>query len=47
MLDELYNDCKADKIKLIINGAGNAKCEKVNSNLYWEKVMNFITKYID
>lgn len=47
MLDELYNACKADKIKLIINGAGHAKCEKVNSNLYWEKVINFITKYID
>ena len=46
MLDELYEVCNAPKDKLIIKNAGHAKCEKVNSNLYWDKVINFINKYI-
>lgn len=46
MLDDLYDACNADKDKLIINNAGHAKCEKVDSDLYWEKVINFIEKYI-
>lgn len=47
MLDELYNACNAPKEKLIINDAGHAKCEKVDSDLYWEKVVNFIHKYMN
>lgn len=46
MLDELYEACNAPKEKLIINNAGHAKCEKVNSHLYWQKVTNFISKYM-
>ena len=46
MLDELYEACNAPKDKLIINDAGHAKCEKVNSDLYWEKVIKFINKYM-
>lgn len=46
MLDKLYNACNADKDKLVIAEAGHAKCEKVNSDLYWEKVINFISKYM-
>lgn len=46
MLDQLYNACNAYKDKLIISNAGHAKCEKVNSDLYWEKVINFISKFM-
>lgn len=47
MLDELYSACNSHKEKLIINNAGHAKCEKVDSDLYWRKVINFIEKYIN
>lgn len=47
MLDRLYKACNANKDKLIVNNAGHAKCEEVDSNLYWEKVINFIDKYIN
>lgn len=47
MLDELYDACSAPKDKLIINNAGHAKCEKVNSDLYWEKVIAFISEYMN
>ena len=46
MLEELYNGCNAYKDKLIINNAGHAKCEKVDSDLYWDKVITFISKFI-
>lgn len=46
MLDELYNGCNAYKDKLIVNNAGHAKCEKVDSDLYWEQVTTFISKFI-
>lgn len=47
MLDRLYEACNAPKDKLIINNAGHAKCEKVNSDLYWAKVITFISEYIN
>ena len=46
MLDKLYEACNAPKDKLIIDNAGHAKCEKVNSDLYWDRVIEFISKYI-
>ena len=46
MLHELYEACNAPKDQLIISNAGHAKCEKVNSDLYWENVIKFISKYM-
>ncbi|WP_297131007.1 alpha/beta hydrolase [Terrisporobacter sp.] len=42
MHNELYEACNSKKEKLIIENAGHAKCEKVNSQLYWERVEKFI-----
>ena len=46
MLDRLYEACNAPKDKLIIDNAGHAKCEKVNSDLYWDRVIEFISQYM-
>ncbi|WP_455538717.1 alpha/beta hydrolase [Terrisporobacter sp.] len=46
MLDEVYNACSSKKDKLIVKGAGHAKSEKLNSDLYWKKVLEFIKPYI-
>lgn len=47
MLDELYEAYNGPKDKLIVNDAGHARCEKVNSNLYWNRVTKFINKYMN
>lgn len=46
MLEELYSACNSPKDKLIVNNAGHAKSEKVNSKLYWGKIEEFSHKYI-
>ena len=46
MLDKLYDACKAPKDKLIVKEAGHAKSEKIATDIYWDKVINFINKYI-
>ena len=47
MLDKLYNACNSPKEKLIINDADHAKCERVNSDLYWSTVDRFINNYLN
>lgn len=46
MMDKLYEACNSEKDKVIIEGAGHAKSEKVNTALYWDRVVEFIDKYI-
>lgn len=46
MLDEVYNACSAPKEKLIVEGAGHAKSSKVNPELYWDSIFEFLNKYI-
>lgn len=46
MLDELYDASTTEKEKLVIEGAGHAKASKVNPNLYWSTITNFLNQYI-
>lgn len=46
MLDEVYNSCAAPKEKLIIKDAKHAKSSKVNPELYWNSISNFLNKYV-
>lgn len=46
MLDELYNAATADKDKLVIEGAGHAKSSKVDPTTYWNKIEEFLNKYM-
>ena len=46
MMDELYNAANCEKEKLTIHGAGHAKSSKVDPDLYWSTIENFINKYI-
>lgn len=47
MMDELYNAASCEKEKLTIKGAGHAKSSKVDPDLYWSTIENFINKYIN
>lgn len=46
MLDEVYNAASVEKDKLVIEGAGHGEAEKVNPELYWKTIWDFVTKYI-
>lgn len=46
MMDILYNAANCEKEKLTVKDAGHAKASKVNPNLYWSTVDNFIKKYM-
>ncbi|MGG7143067.1 alpha/beta hydrolase [Clostridium nigeriense] len=46
MMDELYNAANCEKEKLTVKGAGHAKSSKVDPDLYWSTIKNFINKYI-
>ncbi len=46
MVDVLYENCSAPKEKLIIEGAQHACSSSYNPDLYWEKVLAFVNKYI-
>ena len=46
MLDKLYNACSSKKAKLIIKDVGHAKSESLKSDLYWNKVEDFIKPYM-
>lgn len=46
MLDDVYSAAKVEKERLIISGAGHGECVKVAPDLYWEKIHNFVGRYI-
>ncbi|MFZ2601126.1 MAG: alpha/beta hydrolase, partial [Lactococcus lactis] len=46
MLNPLYDAAKVDKEKLIVHGAGHGESEKVNPDLYWSHVWDFVGKYM-
>ena len=46
MLDKLYNACSSKKDKLIIKDVGHAKSESLKSDLFWNKVEDFIKPYM-
>ncbi|MGG5461363.1 alpha/beta hydrolase [Clostridium sp. B9] len=47
MVDELYNASSAPKKKLIIEGAGHAKSNKVDPQLYWQTIDKYLNKYVN
>lgn len=47
MTEENYKSIKSPKEKLIVPGAGHAESSKIAPELYWNKVFNFISKYMD
>lgn len=46
MLDDVYNAANVDKEKLVIQGAGHGEAEKVNPDLYWNTIWEFVGKYM-
>lgn len=46
MMGELYNATTSPKEKLTIEGAGHAKAAKINPELYWYTIENFIDKHL-
>lgn len=46
MLDELYEVANFPKEKLVIKNAGHVESSKINSELYWRTINDFIKKYI-
>ncbi len=47
MMEGLYDATTSPKEKLTIEGAGHAKASKVNPELYWSTIENFIDKYLN
>ncbi|MEQ6378153.1 alpha/beta hydrolase [Bacillaceae bacterium S4-13-56] len=47
MLDEVYNAAPVEKEKLVIKGAGHGEAEKVDPELYWSTIWNFVGNYIE
>ena len=47
MMDELYDNTKSEKEKLVVEGAAHAKSSTVNPDLYWSTIENFINKYVN
>ena len=47
MMDELYDNTKSEKEKLVVEGASHAKSSTVNPDLYWSTIENFINKYVN
>lgn len=46
MLDELYEKANWPKEKLVIKNAGHVESSKINPELYWRTIKEFIKKYI-
>lgn len=46
MMEQVYEACENDKIKLIVDGAKHAKSQKTNPELYWSTIDPFVQKYI-
>ncbi|WP_252251086.1 alpha/beta hydrolase, partial [Clostridium sp. ZBS13] len=45
MHDRVYDEANCFKEKLVIKEAGHCKWDKVNPELYWDTIKNFIEKY--
>lgn len=46
MLDEVYDAAPVEKDKLVIEGAGHGEAEKVNPELYWNTIWDFVEDYM-
>lgn len=46
MMDELYDATNSPKEKLTVEGAGHAKSDLVNPQLYWTTINDFLGKYL-
>ena len=46
MLKKVYDSAKCEKQMLIIEGAGHSRSNKVNPNLYWKTINDFLEKYL-
>lgn len=47
MLDEVYNAARCKKDKLVIEGAAHVESDRVNPDLYWSKIDEFIKENIN
>lgn len=47
MVEQLYNQALCPKDKLIIEGAGHNQSKKVSPKKYWDKITEFIQKYLN
>lgn len=47
MLDKLYDVATCPKEKLVVKGAGHAQSVVKEPEMYWEKVSEFLDKYLD
>ena len=47
MLDELYEEANLPKEKLVIKNAGHVESSKINPELYWKTVKQFINRNLE
>ncbi len=47
MMDKLYNACVAPKDKLSVPDADHAHSAYIHPKMYWEKVWDFVDRYVD
>ena len=47
MLDEVYNAASCEKEKLVVEGAAHAQSHNVNPEAYWNKIDDFVGKYMN
>ncbi len=47
MVYPLYDAAQCDKDILIVEGAGHTECKSLEPNIYYDKVFNFINKYMN
>lgn len=47
MLDELYEEANLPKEKLVIKNAGHVESSKINQELYWKTIKQFINRNLE
>lgn len=47
MFNEVYEAANVPKEKIYVKGAGHGEAARVAGEMYWEKIENFINKYLD
>jgi len=47
MFNEVYEAANVPKEKIYVKGAGHGEAASVAGEMYWEKIENFINKYLD
>lgn len=47
MQEQLYNAANCEKEKLTVKGAIHAKSSDIGGKMYWDKIEQFVDKYIE